>query len=365
MNQKVFLKGYWETNLGDDLFVKVVCDRYPDITFFLEATSKNLRVFKDIGNLELIEIRTDFFSKLYRKIRYPILGFSSYFKLSKIVNIFIEIGGSIFILPKNGQLDNAYKKRMKIKKISEKYFVIGSNFGPFFSQVQLDNYYNFFKEIDGTVFRDEDSYNLFKEISNVSLAPDVVFNLSVDNTQASELFICISIIDLYSRAGFDNEQADNYEKWVTNVVSSFIQKGKKVVLMGFCESENDGEAIKRVVNKVESNDRENIIVYIHKDIEQSLYYIKNSELIIATRFHAMILGWLYRKKTIVLSYSKKINNTIDKWYPEQAYINIKKINQYDFNFIGNEANRIPYQIHSNMIRLAENQFKFLDEILKD
>ncbi|MDB7100870.1 polysaccharide pyruvyl transferase family protein [Enterococcus mundtii] len=363
MKEKIFLKGYWENNLGDDLFVKIVCERYPDCIFYLEAQKKNLEVFKNIKNLVLLEIDNKPFSKIMRKIRYPKIGFSNYYKLSKDIKNYLEIGGSIFILEDNKGKDYVLKKRNKIRKLTERYFVVGSNFGPYYYPNQLHSYQNFFSLIEGTVFRDKESFDLFQSIANVDIAPDVVFNLSIkqkDLYRDKHSFIVISVINLYNRKDFLKQEAENYENWLVGLCAYFSRLQKKIVLMGFCENEKDSETIRRINSLIDEPTRANVTTHVHKELNESLQYLYNAELIIATRFHAMILGWLFQKPTFVISYSRKIVDTIETWFPEQYYTEVSNLDKCAYENINNLATKISSECLNEITTLAEKQFKYMD-----
>ncbi|MDB7274541.1 polysaccharide pyruvyl transferase family protein, partial [Enterococcus faecium] len=293
----------------------------------------------------------------------PRIGYSHYYHLSKSVKNYIEIGGSIFMLEDKKGKDYVLKQRRKMRKLAKKYFVIGSNFGPFYFQEQLVSYNNFFKETNGVVFRDKKSFHLFSDLSNVSLAPDVVFNYSLREKKLNNgynNYIVISVINLHGRKGFSIKDVEMYENWLEKVCSHFVKLKKKVVLMGFCESERDNEVLNRIKVRLDPKLAADVIYYTHKTLNESLQYMYNAELIIATRFHAMILGWLFSKPTFVISYSPKIIETIKTWFPKQAYTEIFQLNDYNYQNIQNDATKIPNDCLNELIKAAENQFKYVD-----
>lgn len=51
--KKLRVFAYTKQNLGDDLFVKILCKRYPNTKFVLYAPNIYKKVFKDIKNLEV------------------------------------------------------------------------------------------------------------------------------------------------------------------------------------------------------------------------------------------------------------------------------------------------------------------------
>lgn len=366
MEKKNFLSGYWKKNFGDDLFVKAICERYTEVSFFLETESYNKKVFMKIKNLNVIEVNNSFFSRVKRKIKNPLKSFTNYYQLAKKVPIYVEIGGSIFILNHISHANRALKKRVRIQKLADKYFILGSNFGPYVNNNQIKEYTDFFKLTDGVVFRDNISYNIFNDLDNVKVAPDAVLSIDVDTKENRSDFIVISLINLENRSNFTQNIINQYENNIHTICQYYLEKGKKVVLFGFCEYENDMELIERIEKKIPESLHDNIIKYIHDDIDNSLDYIKKAEIIFATRFHAMILGWLFKKPTVVFSYSNKTKNTIDYCFPDQYYLSIDKCDKLDVSILKEINNLvIPDRIRENLIELSNEQFYFLDSYLLD
>lgn len=340
MSVNVFLSGYWETNFGDDLFVKIICEKYPNVNFFLETSKKDQIVFSKITNLKIFNKRKDILSKIIRRLTQKN---SVYYKHAKSIPNFVELGGSIFILPSNMRDRRVLNNRKAIRLICDKYLVIGSNFGPYYFEEQIEEYQSFFNDTDGVVFRDSYSFDLFAKNQKVKQASDIVFSLDTKNylTEKKEENIVISIIDLSWRK--EKEACVQYENYLSETIIDLIDKGKTITLMSFCEKEGDTKAAKRIFNYVPEKYRKSIIIYTHNSIETSLNLISKSEAIIATRFHAMILGWVFKKPTYALCYSNKMNNVISDAFPEQNYINISDITEdtrpityQDFSIISKE-----------------------------
>jgi colanic acid/amylovoran biosynthesis protein len=144
---------------------------------------------------------------------------------------------------------------------------------------------------------------------------------------------------------------------MTHIVKELLNKEEQVVLMSFCEAEGDLAAVKRIQKKF--SDCPRVTIFNHTNINESLNKIKGASKIIATRYHSMILGWLFKKPTFVISYSQKINNVINDLFPEQPVIDINQIDLDNFklNFIVN--NRV-----DKITRESQHQFKFLDRFLE-
>src|SRR4051794_27186100 len=51
VRKKILIYAYTNINLGDDLFIKILCERYPNADFLLIASHQYKTIFKSINNL--------------------------------------------------------------------------------------------------------------------------------------------------------------------------------------------------------------------------------------------------------------------------------------------------------------------------
>ena len=50
--KKIFIKAFLVNNFGDDLFVKVIAERYPNIKFYILTSKENGYTFRDFDNVK-------------------------------------------------------------------------------------------------------------------------------------------------------------------------------------------------------------------------------------------------------------------------------------------------------------------------
>lgn len=51
--KRVMVHGFFTFNLGDDLFLKILIERYPHITFYIYANKNYKELFKEYKNLKV------------------------------------------------------------------------------------------------------------------------------------------------------------------------------------------------------------------------------------------------------------------------------------------------------------------------
>ena len=221
--KKVFLTYYMELNYGDDLFVHLLCNRYPNTRFYMEYKKGKVAGIRDIPNLILLKNST-FKGLLHSVIKIFSINWMN-------ICIYIYIGGSLF---QETAKTNIYKIKLPKRYWKDlPVYILGANFGPFITKEYYDKYHEIFTKCSGVCFRDKKSYNLFKNIDCVRYAPDIIFNykLPVVNKEKS---IAISVIG--------EKTGCNYQKYldrIIEVVKFYINKGFSIKLLSFCENEGD------------------------------------------------------------------------------------------------------------------------------
>lgn len=357
----IALYAYTNVNLGDDLFIKILCERYPKTKFIIAAPKKYKYIFKDIKNLYIIS--SD--SVLFRGTNFIFRKFGKDYFTNKLLSYFsagsILIGGSLFEQGEGWEKRIIHLKSMHHK--NKPFFLLGANFGPFYDKVFYENHKKLFKEYTDICFRDEYSFNLFKELSNVRKADDIIFQLQSREFKQQKNNIVISIIKPSIRKYLKNYDKIYYKK-IRDITVYFIKKGYEVTLISFCGNEGDVQAIEDITNLIPEEYINKVNKHFYKfNIQETLDIIENSSFVVATRFHSMILGWVYNKPVFPIAYSKKMENVIMDVGFKGKYSDIKSIEYLKVEevFECMKSNMIDVSKQKNN---AEGHFKKLDEFLK-
>lgn len=356
---KIIIYAYTRLNLGDDLFIKILCDRYPKQEFIIITCKKYSEAFKNIKNLrcyniDSIKIRIiNFILKKFDRDNYIN-------RLKKKCNIAITIGGSLFMQEENWE-KNSIELYNRLDCAS-KSFLLGSNFGPFNDQKYLIYHKELFSKYEDICFRDSYSYNLFNDLSNVRLASDIVFSLKNKNKIKRNDTVLISVIKPSARKKL-REYDNQYYNKIKDISIGIIEKGYKVKLLSFCKDEGDEEAIENILKILPKKYINNTSKYFYNgNIDEILKIISESNSIIATRFHAMILGLVYKKNIFPILYSDKMKNVINDLDSNLNYIEIRELNKMGNNEILGFIDKNPINIDKEKIN-AKNHFLKLDKHL--
>lgn len=364
--KKIMLYAYGEFNLGDDLFIKVILERYPHTNFIFYAHEKYKETLKDYKNIKVINKDNWIINKVKKII--PNINDRILNEVEKSCDGMIYIGGSIFIqYPDWKNYINWYKN--KINKFP--VFIIGANFGPFTEIGFVNGFREIYKDFKDICFRDKFSYDLFKECDNVRIAPDIIFSLNIDEVKKRKKQIFISLIDCESRNKTNvpidilDLYSNEYFMKMKEIIDNFIDEGYEIILSPFCINENDLIITEKIYNSFnyEKKKKIEIMSYDGFNINQIIGKIAESEYIIGTRFHAIILGFVSKTPVFPIIYSNKTENMLKDIEFKGQYCRISDMKNIDYEYIKyNLNNKIILDIEKLKI-LSEKHFKELDKFL--
>lgn len=346
--KKIFIMAYLRNNLGDDLFVKELINRYPNEKFYIDVIDlKYGEVFRNSKNVEVRIEKEENFNKI---------EINQY-------DAFIYIGGSIFM--EGGKVYNLDENCVNfIKNCKEKnkpFFYISSNYGPYKTNKYFELSKQAFSSCTDICFRDEYSYNLFKDIGSVRYEPDLLFSYKIDNIEKEKNSVGISVIDLEIREKLKHKE-EEYVKFLVGNIEKFLQEGKNIYLFSFCKEEDDEKAIEKVLENIKNKEERNKIKVIkyNNNLREFLNIYKKMEYMVCQRFHSLILSCVCNQKIFVVSYSKKIDNVIEELKLGVNYIKHKNLKEDE------KLNFIEFREAKNIEKIkteAEKQFKELDKFI--
>lgn len=358
----VFTYLYYAKNLGDDLMLKVISERYKKCIFYGVTTTKYPRnCFGD--NVKLVYVPPRIYS-LLNKFSFsanrtnPVDSF--YINKSSAV---ITLGGSIFM---EGITEKYILNRYK--RIKKPQYILDSNIGPFKTKTFLNDVLDSLSRATDVCVRDSYSYELAKSNSNTRLASDIVFNLTLPDLKKTpkNKVAVISVIncdeEIRKIPGCSRER---YDDLMVKIINSLVSYGYSVSLMSFCKAEGDESAIERIMSKVSAKEKLSTFFY-DGNINEAIEHIKNASLIVASRFHANILGMLFEKAVIPICYSRKTIDMLADSGFTGSYINLEKFSDKDINNALADANSTTKpRYNKSYFANARRHFDKLDRQLAD
>ena len=301
--RKVLIYGYTRVNFGDDLFFKILVERYTDIDFYM-LTEEDYTPIIRCENFH--RIRRNRINKIFASH----IPYQFYFHRFDAV---ICIGGSIFMEVGTSGRNRFTRFLLKYKRAfpGVPIYIIGSNYGPERTSAFRESVRGLFSFVESVSLRDTASYNIFKDNPRVACAPDVIFQLAIEpKGEEQHNIVGFSLIDLSSRVLL-REHTEQYEEFILYHIGKALAEGKRVRLLSFCTYEGDKLACERIVAKLDNGVQERVEVVAYEgDIDAFLESLREVNLLYASRFHAAVLGVAMQIPTIPVIYSDKTLNVL-------------------------------------------------------
>lgn len=290
--KRMYVRAYCQSNLGDDLFVLHLAKRYPETEFYLYAIGDNQKAFWSQPNVRLPKA----WDRLRRKGRH-LLHLSGEPFDGQGLDGTVVIGGSI--LWEGASLDFG----------EAPCFLIGPNCEQEYSAAFRKRLTEALWKLQSCCFRDTASFDQFSQLPNVTWAPDVLFDYAPGLPNQKGEGIGISLV---SRKGAFREDTlrETYYSAIADLCQRCLAEGIPVRLLSFCAPEGDEEAVEAVLGKILTPASIAVSRY-RGDPEGFLAEMNRCETIIATRFHAMILGWVLGKNVVPVVYSNKQTQVLE------------------------------------------------------
>ncbi len=384
VTSRFMLYGFYGHNVGDDAFFDMLFKRYPDTMFYvllermvLDACSDN--GYPDTMFYVLLKSSYEELFSRYPNVRFydatrpdiiKINAFGEKFNQSnlfeklllKICDGVVHIGGSIYQQIGNWQLDFDIRKERKLS--GKKFFAVSNNFGPYTGNSYRDMWAGEFKKWTDICFRDRYSYKLFGDIPTVRYAPDLLFSFPIEKKE-SEKKVSVSVIDtLAPFRSMEKSTAEAYENKIVELIKRFSSDGYAVSLLSFCAFESDNAAADRILAALPEEISSNVknVVYSN-NLSEITNEIETSEYVVATRFHAMILGYIAGKRVLPICYSEKMSNVISDLSLSESIITLDKLSSLTADELIPLANTVPEEKINELSHLATKQFAGFDKFI--
>ncbi len=362
----VMVHAYLAHNLGDDLFVTMLCRRYPKIKFHFLADPSYKQTFQHLKNCRVYSENDFSVRKLNRLFEKAGISGGFWKLLVRRSHAVIHIGGSSFVQHYD-DWSSFYEGDRYLAEKSKGLYLIGSNFGPFTDPGYLEAYRDLFRKYRGICLRDQKSYRLFSDIAHVSQAPDVVFGL--DNTGVpKKKKVLIAPVYLENRtgkydiSGFHKAYIDFHVK----VMAHLIRRGYQITLAGFCLPQGDGLTMQQLFDSLDPSQKSAVKCVLY-DQNHSVFDIvrefADSELVIGTRFHSVILGLLSECRVLPVIYDLKTANILEDFH-FPLHLQLSELADFSIDQLENTWISLDKPTIERLRTEAEKQFQYTDRLLK-
>ncbi|AEK35665.1 hypothetical protein CVAR_0317 [Corynebacterium variabile DSM 44702] len=356
--KNVFLRFYDQTNLGDDLFVEIIADRYADR--FTVVRPRSAGGYRPPDNVDCR--RNSLVVAVVDRLLENLVGIRSLVSLlqARKSDLMVYIGGSLFM--QTGGLRRWRREDRFFALLGRPFYILGSNVGPVLNEKFITILAKTFGRARDVCFRDQASYAMFDQLGSTRVSTDVAFTLDTEkySTAREGDSVVFSIVDVERKC--DGVPRDVYEGQVADLVEKFSAKGFSVSLMSFCRAEGDEDAARRIAGRLDPSLSRDVELYFYNgDLTAALEKISSSKVIVASRFHATVLGLLFGKKVFPMYYSDKMRNVMDDIGFRGPSVDMRRMSSFDWSEFDPEE--LEFNDVGRQRVCAQEQFAELDRVL--
>ena len=278
------------------------------------------------------------------------------YKELKTSNLLISGGGSLLQDATSNRTIKYYVGIMMLAKLASKpIFVYAQGIGPINNKLNQHMTKYIMNKANQITLRDEESKQLLEQFgvtNDIKLVPDPVMGYDIGKfkSQKCEIYdkdyITISVRDW-------NESSIDLYKKIAYTSDALINKGYQVVFIPM-HGKRDYEASQKVCEIM--NNKASIFPY-DSTIEEKIYCIKKSKLIIGMRLHALIFAANVNTPMIGISYDPKIDSFL-------KLVNQKCIGKVDGNWESDELSNQALKILDNYIYYSKELSKESEKLKK-
>lgn len=351
---KIYVRGFFFSNLGDDLFIHLLAKRYPQHTFVLVVNKGYEGTFLTEPNIQVVRM-----GKIRRGIC-KLWGIDACERVEKKTDISVIISGSVF-----QEFPHDTEAMNRLLRMPGRYhptYVLGANFGPYCTEQYRNTAKEYFAGLQDICFRDRWSCAQFPDIQQVRYAPDIVFNIDkIVEKPAQNKKRCVISIMNFDQKEYLRPYRKQYEEFILRAIEEYASQQYEIVLMSFCKKEGDEEAVNRIQDACSAHAKERVFIqyYNGTNWEDMVQVIGGANCMIGTRFHSMILAAVYGVPVLPVLYNDKMLHVLEDLGCEACGI---RLHDLDKTAISNAPFMVLPAI-GQIKELADRQFAGLDAIL--
>lgn len=358
--KRVFLYAYDKINLGDDLFLRAIAARYPNVQFYLWTDRENRNTFRNVSNIRILDKE----GRMVRFLRSIRASFAARYKAwwEMRCDASVYIGGSIFMEYETWRNQITW---LDYQAENHRFFVLGANFGPYQTEEYRKQLNDVFCKMEDVCFRDLYSIGKFAKNSKVRYAPDILFSYPMPQSAIKRNQVFVSVIDCTEREL--GCSAQEYVFLMSEILKCYLADGCTLVLASFCKEEGDEKAIEAILEamNIKNDSRVQVLLYNGINTDEMLSSLASSDYIIASRFHGTILAMNAGRPVLPVIYSDKTRNVLEDLSFEGITVDLRNLGNWSYMQSRANWTESVYVLQKQVRIDAEGHFEQLDRVLKE
>lgn len=376
--KKIKLLAYTNYNFGDDMFIKTICNYFPQEKFEIVAPRKYKVVFKDIKNLHVISL-----GKIGKRIANIFSILESKCGLLEIKHLYrykavVYVIGGLFDEDDlwHASIDDIGIEKQKIVMWrfsftkSVPFYLLGCNMTRIKTQQYIDEMTYLFEGLEDVCFRDKYSYSYFKRMGNVRYAPDIVFNYYVNPVKQDDKLILISVwgpllrCEKLKQWKWAEQLWIPYRNFILKIIDFFASQHKEIHLLALCEDEGDLLASEKIYEESMHKDRLVIDKY-DGNLNDVISLFARANFIVGSRFHSVVMAINCGICFYPIAYESKTVQLLNDIRYSDHYSHIEDEKSYNIDYV--KTNYFKRSIIETKIikEEASKQFSHLNNYLRN
>ena len=333
--KNVFINYNAKDNLGDDLYVNIICKYFSDMKFTTIIPKNSGKGISKIPNLKIINANP---AKIRRQYEKAIIK----------AECSMYVGGSAFTEPEDNLGDFWDFKYLFAQN---PIYYISTDFGPYTNTDFRRLSEEYFYDCERVWFRDTQSKAEI-EGDDVDFAPDLTFIADLpEPIKTNKQYAVIAPVDLSGRRGVTmfNEE---YLKKMRFIAETLKNKGYDIITVAMCPAEWD-DRVAQIFR-----DLGNIIVYSGDNLTQILSVIAGAKAVVGSRVHALVPAMMSGVSIVPVLYKESLEQMLRDVDGSLACFSVKKLGEVTESSVMDMVNRKP-QFNKEQIKK-----QVLDELEK-
>ena len=299
--KKIFINYNAKDNFGDDLFVKIVCNAFPQAKFNTLIPKEFGKGIEKIKNLKITDLN-------------PKAPEKAYVKAVSKADICVYLSGQAFV-EEAEDIEEYWDFRYMLR--SKPLYFINTSFGPYYTKNFFSVSRDYISGCEGVWFRDNSSYSMF-DGDNVHYMPDIAYLTEFPNAMVlPKQYVVLSLVDLSGRP-YISVVYDKYIKKMQWIAQYFKDKGYEVIILASCKYEWDDKAAENL------SDLGTVVTY-DGNIDYILSVIRGAECVIGSRFHSIICALAAGVRAIPVCYSDNLKSAVKDFDSEHPCFDVKNL----------------------------------------
>ena len=180
-------------------------------------------------------------------------------------------------------------------------------------------------------------------------------------------YVLISVLNLEKDGDANSKLQSQYQRAIEIFIENQLSRGERIVLIGFCNAQGDNKVIEAIMTQYKGNASVQACNYPDITYQQALGYIVSAKSIVASRYHAMILGWVCQKKVLPIVYNEKMIHVIEDLNPDSVFITLEELIKDETILISKYERMIQENRKvgtERIIEEAKKHFEKIDDLIK-